>query len=110
MLHDYSFFQSHFEAALKKLGCQFRMLEMETRYLSKMDNHSELQFVLAKIVSELNASDESTLVLEGYTLRLKVVRAKPTPTMIKAYHVPVLLADGKELRRNCDLTAKKVCE
>ena len=103
-------FQSHFEAALKKLGSQLRMLEQETHYLSSMqtnDDH-ELVSLLSKIVTELNAHDESTLVLEGYTLRLKVVRAKPTPPEVKAYHVPLLLADREFLRRNCDLTAKKV--
>lgn len=84
-----------YEPALIKLSKFLVDLELDSQFLYNSEqNVDSLQALLETVLVDLNQRGEcSTVVMDKFSLNLKVITAKPDPPMIYDWDVPILMVD-----------------
>lgn len=84
-----------YEPALIKLSKFLVDLELDSQFLYNAEENSDsLQALLTTVLYDLNRIGEcSTVVMDKFSLNLKVISAKPDPPNIYDWDVPILMVD-----------------
>lgn len=99
-----------YEPALKKFSEYLVHLETEKQFLSQEGaDNGQLVSMLSTIFHDLNEKRQSDMVVENYTIKLKVVGQQSPPPTIQDHDVPVIMAPSiKDHEEKCDLTTAQV--
>lgn len=102
-----------YEALVKKLACDLRVLEVECGFLSTSGMKEHLPKLLEQIHFNLNSSGECIIHkianLDHSSMFLKLIKNHADPQIVHSYDVPVFIVDPNSFEiDDWDLTTKKV--
>jgi nitrogen permease regulator 2-like protein len=102
-----------YEALVKKLASDLRILEVECSFLSTFKMKEHLPKLLEQIHSNLNSSGECIIQkignLDHSSMFLKLIKDHVDPQIVQSFDVPVFIVDPESFEiDDWDLTTKKV--